>query len=151
MRVLIGQQVKQFEMLLDGQRGPPEDQVLPVPTDDSVLDLDHAVLGNRHALWLPDTRAGLARVFGLVVTSRLIAGAPVIFREGGRAGPISVAWCKAKVDHRGLRSPASRSDPPTHRRSLRLGEGERTSLAKTYGSRRFRHQLLGAARDELGC
>src|SRR6266550_7223479 len=99
MWVLIGQQVKQFACrLLDGQRRPDlvgfhpsEDQVLPVPTDDSVPDLDHAVRDNRHALWLPDTRASPARVFGLVVTRHLFAGAPAVFGERGRVRPISVA------------------------------------------------------------
>ena len=42
------------------------------------------------------TRASPARVFWLVVTRQLFAGAPAIFREGGGVCPISVAGLTAK-------------------------------------------------------
>jgi hypothetical protein len=68
LRVLAVQQVEQFpSMLLDGLH-PPEDQVLPVPTDDSLPDLDHTVLDNRHALWLPECR----RADRCILTTELI-------------------------------------------------------------------------------
>jgi len=64
--------------------------------DDSVPDLDHAVLDNRHAVGIPVSRASPARVFGLVVTRQVFAGAPAIFREGGGVCPISVAGLTPK-------------------------------------------------------
>jgi hypothetical protein len=61
--------------------------------------------------WLPDTRASPARVFGLVVTRHLFAGALQLYSVMAAGPSDQRGRCNAKVDHRWLRSPASRSDP----------------------------------------
>ena len=96
-RVLIGQQVKQFAcMLLDGQRRPPEDQVLPVPRTIPYQTLITPSLT-------------IAMPSGSQIPEPV---QPASLGSLWRATSLPVRCrCNAKVDHRGLRNPASRSDP----------------------------------------